>query len=114
MNIYDYQVQSRLYAIYPNMWNNLEYPTLGLVGEAGEIANKVKKVSRDGLTDERGNWRDDFKRQAIVNELGDVLWYLARVADELGADLDHIAQYNLDKLASRQARGVLGGDGDNR
>ena len=89
-------------AIFPED-QGLAYTTLGLAGEAGEIANKVKKVIRDGRSTD-----------GISDELGDVLWYLAAVANELGADLGDIANNNLKKLADRQARNVLGGSGDNR
>lgn len=89
-------------AIFPAD-QGLAYTTLGLAGEAGEIANKVKKVIRDGRSTD-----------GIADELGDVLWYLAAVANELGADLGDIADANLAKLASRAKRGKLGGSGDNR
>ncbi len=102
-----YQTESRRYAFYPNFRNNPEYATLGLVGEAGEIANKVKKMQRDELT-----WQNI--RSDIEAELGDVLWYMARMADEFGLDLGRIAAANLSKLEDRKTRGVLGGSGDNR
>lgn len=109
LRLEDYQQQSRSTALYRGAGSNPYYPTLGLVGEAGEIANKVKKIMRDDndvITDE--------KREAIRGELGDVLWYVAQVATEFNLSLAEIAQANLDKLASRKARGVLGGSGDNR
>jgi len=96
-------------AVYPNAGDNLVYPTLGLAGEAGEVAEKVKKLIRDDagvLSDER--------RAAIAKELGDVLWYVAQVATEAGLDLDEIAAANLEKLLSRAQRGVLQGSGDDR
>ncbi len=105
----DYQQQSRKTAIYPNMGKDLIYPTLGLVGEAGEIAEKVKKMIRDDggkLTAER--------RDLLKKELGDVLWYLAQLCTELGFDMDEVANHNLEKLFSRKDRGKLGGDGDTR
>ena len=85
------------------------YPTLGLSGETGEIAEKVKKIIRDDqgvITDE--------KRDQIAKEAGDVLWYLSQLATEIDYSLEDIAQMNLDKLVSRAARGVLSGSGDNR
>jgi NTP pyrophosphatase (non-canonical NTP hydrolase) len=85
------------------------YLTLGLCGEVGEIAEKVKKLIRDG----DGTW--DAERLALFHkELGDVYWYLARLADESGSSLSAIAQMNIDKLSDRQQRGVLGGSGDTR
>jgi NTP pyrophosphatase (non-canonical NTP hydrolase) len=82
---------------------------LGLVGEAGEVADKLKKVIRD-----HGGVLTDPVRDAVAKELGDVLWYLSVLAYELDYDLNTIAQDNLDKLASRQERGVISGSGDNR
>ena len=93
----------------PDAGDNLTYPALGLCGEAGEAAEKVKKALRDDggvLTDER--------RAALAAELGDVLWYVAQLATEAGLDLDAIAEENLSKLLSRQERGVLAGSGDTR
>lgn len=83
------------------------YNALGLTGEAGEVADKVKKHWRDG-----GNYVDT--RNAVKLELGDTLWYLAREAADWNLSLEEVAQANLDKLASRAARGVLGGSGDER
>lgn len=85
------------------------YPTLGLVGEAGEFADKIKKVWRNG----RGSLTED-QRQGLIDELGDVLWYVAACAKELGAPLEEVARRNLEKLASRQQRGVVKGEGDKR
>jgi NTP pyrophosphatase (non-canonical NTP hydrolase) len=82
---------------------------LGLVGEAGEIAEKVKKLIRDHHSDLGQLDRDD-----MAAELGDVLWYAAVLASFLGLSLDDVARRNIDKLADRQRRAVLGGSGDNR
>ena len=81
----------------------------GLTGEAGEVADKVKKVIRD-----RGGVFDADTREAIKLELGDVLWYVAQLASELGYDLNEVADANLQKLSSRAARGRIGGSGDQR
>ena len=108
MQLADYQRRSRATAQYPReAW--LAYPALGLAGEAGEVAEHAKKAIRDDgatITDER--------RAAMAKELGDVLWYTAQLASELGLELDAIAQENLDKLLSRQRRGALSGSGDER
>ena len=109
MNLNDYQDRALETAIYPNRGANFVYPALGLVGEAGEVADKLKKVIRDNdgvLT--------DSVRDAVAAECGDVMWYIAVLAAELDYDLNEIAQINIDKLASRQQRGVLSGSGDNR
>ena len=104
-----YQDRCRATARYPDAGANPIYPTLGLCGEAGEVADKVKKVLRD----RQGN----FSPEVIADlklELGDVLWYVAQLATELGLELEQIAQTNIDKLASRAARNVIGGSGDRR
>ncbi len=109
MDFRTYQQRSRETARYPGAGRNSTYPTLGLCGEAGEVADKVKKVMRDhdGVFD--AAVRDD-----VALELGDVLWYLAQLATELELDLDAIAEANLAKLSSRAARNVIGGSGDRR
>jgi NTP pyrophosphatase (non-canonical NTP hydrolase) len=105
----DYQHRSRATAVYPDAGDNLTYPALGLCGEAGECAEKVKKAIRDD-----GGVLSDERRVALAAELGDVLWYVAQLATEAGLDLDEIAEANLAKLLSRQDRGVLQGSGDSR
>jgi NTP pyrophosphatase (non-canonical NTP hydrolase) len=104
-----YQSESRKTAIYPGQGESPIYPILGLCGETGEIAEKYKKVLRDKEGEIDGSARD-----ALAKELGDVLWYLAQIATEIGIPLNTIATLNLAKLADRQSRGVLGGSGDNR
>jgi NTP pyrophosphatase (non-canonical NTP hydrolase) len=98
----DYQLKAKETAIFPKD-KALEYLCLGLVGEAGEIANKAKKVIRDNKKD-----------HDLGGEIGDVLWYCAMLADHLKLDLGAIMQSNLDKLSDRKKRGVLGGSGDRR
>jgi NTP pyrophosphatase (non-canonical NTP hydrolase) len=104
-----YQQRSRETARYPDVGANPIYPTLGLCGEAGEVADKVKKVIRD----QQGAFSAD-NVAALKLELGDVLWYLAQLANELELDLEDVARANLDKLASRAARNVIAGSGDDR
>jgi NTP pyrophosphatase (non-canonical NTP hydrolase) len=105
----DYQHRSRATAVYPDAGDNLTYPALGLCGEAGECAEKVKKAIRDA-----GGALSDERRAGLAAELGDVLWYVAQLATEAGLDLDEVAENNLAKLLSRQHRGVLQGSGDAR
>lgn len=109
MQLNDYQRESRSTARYPDAGRNLIYPTLGLTGEAGEVADKVKKLIRD-----RGGVIDDQFTADIALELGDVLWYIAQLATELGLDLEAVAEGNLRKLGSRAERGTLQGEGDHR
>lgn len=107
----DYQVRSSETAIYPGQGEmlGLTYATLGLCSEAGEIAGKVKKIIRD----DDGKINRE-KADALADEVGDVLWYLSQIAEELSNRLNGIAERNLDKLNSRKERGVIGGSGDNR
>jgi NTP pyrophosphatase (non-canonical NTP hydrolase) len=91
------------------VYHPIVYPTLGLAGEAGEVANKVKKIIRD-----RAGVVTDADREALVLELGDVLWYLSELCTRLGISLADVADRNIAKIADRAARGVLGGDGDQR
>jgi NTP pyrophosphatase (non-canonical NTP hydrolase) len=87
----------------------LLYPTLKLAGEAGEFGEKVGKLLRD-----KGGAIGRADRDALADELGDVLWYVAEVATVLDIDLDDVATRNLEKLRSRAERGMLQGSGDNR
>lgn len=109
----DYQRGTNDTADYPECGTGsnsaINYAVLGFSGEAGEIPNKWKKVFRDDngvLTAER--------REAMLDELGDALWYAARLATELGTSLSLVAERNEVKLLSRKTRGVLHGSGDNR
>ncbi len=99
MNFEDYQAAASKTALYPRRMENLEYPTLGLAGEAGEVANIVKKIQRD-----HGGVIVDETRAKLKDELGDVLWYISACADELGITLAEIAEYNVDKLAKRHSK----------
>ncbi|GAB4418058.1 MAG: nucleoside triphosphate pyrophosphohydrolase family protein [Anaerolineales bacterium] len=109
MNFNDYQKKSRKTAKYPAIGHAIIYPALGLVNEAGEVAGKIKKIFRD----KDGQISEETKSM-LKAELGDVLWYLAQLATELGLSLDEVAEYNLEKLYSRLERGTIRGDGDAR
>jgi NTP pyrophosphatase (non-canonical NTP hydrolase) len=107
MTLDDYQKRALATAV--DTGHELMQRALGICGEAGEIAEKLKKWHRDQGADEKL-----LDKDALAIELGDVLWYVATLADHLGYKLDDIAKDNLDKLASRAARGKIGGSGDNR
>lgn len=109
MDFNEYQKKSRKTAIYPGRGKDFVYPVLGLVGESGEVAEKIKKVLRDnnGIVGEK-------QKHGIKKELGDVLWFIAQIATELDLSLNEIASFNIRKLESRQTRNKLHGDGDNR
>ena len=109
MDFKTYQKQARLTAQYPNLGSNNIYPTLGLVGEAGEVAEKIKKVIRD-----KNGIFDDESKKGIKKELGDVLWYLSNLCTEFEFSLDDVALQNLEKLKQRAAKGKISGSGDNR
>lgn len=109
MDMETYERSARATVIYPDMGTNPTYPTLGLVGESGEVAEKLKKIIRD-----KGGKPTEEDKHEIAKELGDVLWYVANLAAEFGYSLSTIAQMNLEKLHSRKDRGVLQGSGDNR
>ncbi len=106
MQLSAYQIAARRTAIYPEE-AKVTYPALGLAGEVGEVCNKIKKVTRDGLS------IDDI-RSDLFKELGDVLWYLSALAHDLDISLENLAEQNLEKLQTRQERGTLQGSGDNR
>ncbi len=109
MKFDEYQDQSGKTAIYPDRGKNFIYPALGLAGETGEVAEKIKKVIRD-----KGGVVDDITRQALQKELGDVLWYVAQLCTELDLSMSDVAEKNIEKLLSRQKRGQLSGEGDTR
>lgn len=102
MKLNDYQKMAM--ATATESAKNLTYMTLGLGNEAGEFQGKLKKKIRDGVFDEK----------AAMKELGDVLWYVAGCAEQLGYTLEDVACVNLGKLADRRQRGVIGGNGDER
>jgi NTP pyrophosphatase (non-canonical NTP hydrolase) len=85
------------------------YPILGIAGESGEVAEKVKKILR-----EKNGVVDEEAKQELVKELGDLLWYMSQLASELGISFDEVAQKNITKTRSRMERGALLGNGDNR
>jgi NTP pyrophosphatase (non-canonical NTP hydrolase) len=103
MTLSSYQKAASSTAIYPTQ-HAITYPALGLAGEAGEVANKVKKIIRDGKLD----------KAALKGEIGDCLWYIAALCRDLNIDLGDVAKSNLEKLQDRKARGTLKGSGDNR
>jgi len=103
-----YQQVAKTTAIYPRE-QAIIYPTLGLTGEAGEVANKVKKIIRDG-----SNSKDEKLVSEIKAEIGDCLWYIAVLADDFNIKLSDIASANLEKLAIRKKNNTIHGSGDNR
>ena len=111
MTFNNYQTNASRTAFYPRVFKNqgLYYTALGLVGEAGEIANKVKKIMRDN-----NGKLEEINKADIFDELGDVLWYCASLADELGVNLEDVAKVNLIKLEDRMNRGKISGNGDKR
>ena len=108
MDFNSYQQAARRTALYADAYR-LTYPALGLASEAGEVAGKIKKVLRD-----QDGRLEPPQIEAIRDELGDVLWYVAALASDLGLSLQDIASGNIEKLLSRAARGKLQGEGDRR
>lgn len=104
-----YQQAALETAIYPDAMRII-YPALGLNGEAGEVADKVKKIIRD----RGGDFTDEDALRGILAELGDCLWYVAVMASDCGFSLQEVAEHNIKKLASRQRRGKINGEGDYR
>ena len=109
MDFDNYQKEARKTAIYPNKGKNFIYPTLGLVGESGEVAEKIKKILRD----KNGNL-DSKSKLGLKKELGDVLWYLSNLCDEFNFSLSDVARLNLEKLNLRLTRDKISGSGDDR
>ena len=109
MTLNGYQAEAWKTAIYPCKGHNLIYPVLGLNGEAGEIAEACKKMMRDD------NNHLTLERKAdIIKEVGDVLWYVSALCQELNIPMEKVARMNLQKLSSRQKRGKIQGSGDHR
>ena len=108
MQLDDYQENAKKTAIYAPE-HMIMYPALGLAGEAGEVANKVKKIIRDGTSKLPDDWREQ-----LASEIGDVLWYCAALSEDLGYTLGRIAKENEVKLASRKKKGTIHGSGDKR
>jgi len=106
----DYALSTRS---YPDVGNNTIYPALKLAGEAGEVADKIGKWWRNHEIT-KGSEYSPEQIEALVLELGDVLWYIAALSDEIGINLDYIAIKNLAKLKDRKDRGVIKSEGDNR
>jgi len=108
MDMNAYQAAAKETAVFPAD-QGVVYTTLGLASEAGEVADKVKKIIRDS-----GGVFSDEARESIKKELGDVLWYVSGLAWELGFSLTEVADANITKLSSRFERGKIGGSGDDR
>lgn len=106
MDLDTYQKRTRETAVYPEE-NALEYLSLGLNDEAGEVAGAFKKYLR-------GDYDEEELQERVEGEAGDVLWYLVRLLDELDLDASDVMEKNADKLFDRKERGVIRGDGDTR
>ena|SRR3990167_2843324 len=109
MDFSEYQKKAWETAIYPNKGNNIIYPTLGIGGETGEVLEKIKKIIRD----ENFSINEE-KKEELIKEIGDILWYIAALSTELKLNLNDIAEKNIAKLSSRKERDQLHGSGDNR
>jgi NTP pyrophosphatase (non-canonical NTP hydrolase) len=109
MTFNEYQEQAKSTAIFPEckfagLPSDFAYPLIGLCGEVGELAEKYKKLIRDGY----------FDKDLVIKEMGDVLWYLSALATTTGIEFEEVAAKNLEKLKDRKDRGVIQGSGDNR
>ncbi len=110
MELNEYQKKAISTAVYPKKYKII-YPAIGVGDEAGEVLGKVKKWMRGD--DGKGKMSTE-RKEALIHELGDVLWYLAVLADDLDTSLDDIAKANVNKLQLRKKKGKLKGDGDKR
>lgn len=108
MDFVNYQWRTSQTAIYPSE-KALEYLSLGLVSEAGEVAGKVKKIIRDHNSVLTSDMKD-----SLIAEIGDVMWYIAQLCEALETNMSVVARKNVEKLAQRQKSNTLSGDGDNR
>lgn len=126
MDFTKYQLETKKTAIYPKEFG-LFYTVMGLTGEAGELANKTKKILRDKIVITPDTTVADIQHQIkkileadpklkedLKSELGDNLWYISEIANTLEASLNVIAEENIEKLNSRKQRNVLSGSGDTR
>jgi NTP pyrophosphatase (non-canonical NTP hydrolase) len=109
MTLNEYQEQAKKTAQYPILGHAIVYPALGLNGEAGEVAEKVKKLMRD----HNGVLNYD-RKMALLKEIGDCLWYVSECARQAGFDLETVAAFNIHKLEERLKAGTIKGEGDNR
>ncbi len=108
MEMNEYQQAALQTAVYPQEMK-IVYPLIGITGETGEVAEKIKKVIRDN----NAVFSDDDRRE-IAKEIGDILWYISSLSSDIGYSLDEIAAMNIDKITSRNERGKIHGEGDNR
>lgn len=110
MTLNDYQKEALVTAVFSDdEFKDLAHWVFGVTGEAGEIAEKIKKIVRD-----KSGLPDDEDKAELLKEMGDVLWYLAVLAKHLDYDFEEVAALNIKKLRDRQARNVIQGSGDNR
>jgi NTP pyrophosphatase (non-canonical NTP hydrolase) len=109
MQLNEYQQAALRTAAPKDKPNEVFHLLLGLVGEAGELAEKAKKIVRDQDSD-----FTRWDREVLSKELGVTLWFVAVLADHFDVPLEEVARLNLTKLADRQARNMLSGSGDNR
>jgi len=106
MEFNEYQERAKETLMYPDKLDGgFFYTALALAGEVGELLNKIKKIARDNI---------QIKKEEIISELGDILWYLSETARNFNISLEEVAEYNLKKIRSRKERGTLQGSGDNR
>lgn len=117
MEFNSYQVRAFITAVYPNLGSNILYPAIGIAGEAGELLDKIKKAWRNSGVMKPSSILSTLTEKQIsdiAKELGDILWYVAAFATEMGLELNDIAAINLEKLANRHNNNTIKGEGDNR